>query len=579
MTGPDSAVRRPAAAPETADRTAAASALPAVPAVAAGPAAPAATAGRQPGGRLAGFAGTAALARLAVRRDRILLPVWLLVFAATAASAASATDGVYPTAEDRVRAAAGINDTAALVALYGRIYQPSLGAIAMIKLSGLVAAMVAVLVIVLVIRHTRAEEEAGRLELLGAAEVGRYAPLTAALLVTGGTSVLLGLLTAGALAGSGLPGAGSLAFGLAWAGVGLVFTAVAAVTAQLTTSARAAIGLAVSALVVTYLLRAVGDSATAGGPRWLSWLSPIGWGQQMRPYAGERWWVLAVPVLASVALAAGGYALAARRDLGAGLLPDRPGPATGRLGSPLALAWRLHRGAVAGWAAAFTLGGLLFGSIAGNVSGLLDSPQARDLVTKLGGEKGLTDAFLATELSVLAVIAAAYGVQAVLRLRAEETSQRAEPVLATAVSRLRWAGSHLAVALAGTVLLLAGAGLGAGVARAVDTGDAGQIGQLVGDALVQVPAGWVLVGIVVAAFGLLPRAIVVGWAALVVFLLLGEFGPLFKLSQPVMDVSPFAHLPKVPGVPVTVQPLAWLVAVAAALMVAGLLGFRRRDVG
>jgi ABC-2 type transport system permease protein len=519
------------------------------------------------------------LTRLALRRDRVLLPVWLIVFAATAASAASATDGVYPTAADRVRAAAGINETAALVALYGRIYEPTRGAISMIKLSGLTAALVAVLMIVLVVRHTRAEEEAGRLELLGATVVGRYAPLTAALLVAVGGSLLLGLLTAGALAGSGLPAAGSLAFGLAWAGVGVVFAAVAAVAAQLTTSARAAIGLAASVLGVTYLVRAVGDSASAGGPGWLSWLSAIGWGQQVRPYAGERWWVLLLPVAAGAAIVAGGYALVARRDLGAGLLPDRPGPATGRLGSPLALAWRLQRGAVAGWAVAFAFGGVLFGSIAGNVTGLVDSQQSRDLITKLGGDKGLTDAFLATEFGILAVIAAAFGVQAALRLRAEETSQRAEPVLATAVSRLRWAGSHLTVALVGTVLLLACTGFGAGVARAIDTGDAGQLGRLTGDALLQVPAGWVVVGVVAAAFGLLPRAVVAGWAALVAFLLLGELGPLLKLSQPVMDVSPFAHLPKVPGVPVSAVPLIWLTAVAAALTAAGLAGFRRRDIG
>jgi ABC-2 type transport system permease protein len=299
----------------------------------------------------------------------------------------------------------------------------------------------------------------------------------------------------------------------------------------------------------------------------------------VRPYAGERWWVLLLPVVATAALTVGAYALVAHRDLGAGLLPDRPGPATGRLGGPLALAWRLQRGSVAGWAAAFGLGGLLFGSIAGNVSGLLDSPQSRDLITKLGGEKGLTDAFLATEFGVLAVIAAAYGVQAALRLRAEEASLRAEPVLATAVSRLRWAGSHLTVALAGTALLLGCAGLGAGLARWIDTGDAGQLGRMVGDGLLQAPAGWVVVGIVTVAFGLVPRAVVAGWVALVAFLLLGELGPLLKLTQPVMDVSPFTHLPKLPGVAVAAAPLLWLTAVAAALLAVGLAGLRRRDIG
>jgi ABC-2 type transport system permease protein len=547
--------------------------------------------GQAPGGAAAGapaagrprhgFTRTAALARLALRRDRVLLPAWILVFVVTAAGSVSATSGVYPSAEDRIRAANSLNDTAALVALYGRIYQPTLGALAMIKLGGLFAALVGVLAIVVVIRHTRAEEESGRLELVGSTVVGRYAPLTAALLVMTAASVVLGLLTAVALVGAGLPAAGSFAFGLGWAAVGITFAAVAAVTAQLTTSGRAAIGLATATLGLTYLLRAVGDTAGPSGPRWLHWLSPIGWAQQVRPFAGERWWVLLLPVVFSAVLAAGAYALVTRRDLGAGLLPDRLGPATAApsLRSPLALAWRLHRATLAGWAASFAVLGGVFGSIAGNLGGLLDSPQARDLITKLGGEKGLTDAFLATELGFVGLATAAYGVQATLRLRGEETAQRAEPVLVTAVSRLRWAAGHLVIAFGGAAVLLACAGLAAGALRAVDTGDAGQLGQLVGAALVQLPAVAVVIGIVVAAFGLVPRAAAAGWVALVAFLLLGEFGPILRLSQAAMDLSPFAHLPKVPGVPVTATPLLWLLAAAAALTATGLAAFRRRDIG
>jgi ABC-2 type transport system permease protein len=507
--------------------------------------------------------------------------VWIGVFAVTAAGSASATTGLYPTGAERIAAAQNLNDTAALVALYGRIYQPTLGALSMLKLSGLFSALLGVVVLVVMVRHTRAEEETGRLELLGATVVGRYAPLAAALLVTAGFSVVLGLLTAAALIGAGLPAAGSLAFGLAWAGVGLAYAAVAAVAAQLTTSARSAIGLGAAFLGATYLIRAVGDTAGTDGPGWLSWLSPIGWAQQVRSYAGERWWVLLLPVAFAAALSAGAYALVARRDLGAGLLPDRPGPATAApwLRSPLALAWRLHRGALLGWTASFAVLGAVFGNVAANLDGFLASPQARDLFIKLGGAKALTDAFLATELSFAGVIAAAYGVQAGLRLRAEETAQRAEPVLATAVGRARWAASHLILALAGTAVLLATMGLCAGLANAASTGDGSQLGRIFGGALVQLPAAWVVVGVVAAGFGLAPRATVAGWAALVLFLLLGELGPVLKLSQWAMDVSPFAHVPKAPGVPISAVPLSWLLAVAAALTAVGLAAFRRRDLG
>jgi ABC-2 type transport system permease protein len=526
--------------------------------------------------------GTPALVRLALRRDRIMLPVWIAVFVMIAGSSSAAAGGLYPTPQSRIEAAAGMNATPSLVALYGRIYDTgSLGQLAMWKLSGFGAALVALLAIIVVVRHTRGEEENGRLELVGSAVVGRRAPLTAAMLLALGTNLLLALLTAATLSASGLPTAGSVAFGLAWGATGLAFSGVAAVAAQLSESARSAISLSVALLGVTYVLRAIGDTATPGGPTWASWLSPIGWEQQTRAFAHERWWVLLLLVVFWVVTSAGGFWLAGRRDLGAGILPDRPGPAHAGalLGSPLGLAWRLQRGTFYGWLIAFALLGFVLGNIATNLGSMLDSAQVQDFIRKLGGQTGLTDAFLATELSFCGVFASAYGVQAATRLRVEEEARRAEPLLATAVGRIQWAMSHLVVAFGGTALLLLAGGTTAGISYAVATGDAGQLGRVFLAALVQLPATWVLTGIVAAVFGLAPRAVVAGWAALVAFLLLGELGPLLSLNHWVMDLSPFAHTPRLPGTAFHAAPLVWLLLLAVGLLTAGLVGVRRRDLG
>src|SRR5439155_7592023 len=120
------------------------------------------------------------------------------------------------------------------------------------------------------------------------------------------------------------------------------------------------------------------------------------------------------------------------------------------LRGPLGLAWRLQRGMLAAWTAGFALFGLVFGSISTSLNGFLSSNQAREFFTKLGGEKGVVDMFLAAMLSLLGVAASAYGVQAAMRLHAEETATRAEQVLATGTSRVRWVASHTAVALLGT---------------------------------------------------------------------------------------------------------------------------------
>jgi ABC-2 type transport system permease protein len=260
----------------------------------------------------------------------------------------------------------------------------------------------------------------------------------------------------------------------------------------------------------------------------------------------------------------------------------RPGPATGAPGlrSPLALAWRLQRPLLAAWTAGFAVLGAVMGSIASDVGGFLDSSESRDLIVKLGGVHGLTDAFLATEFGFLAVFASAYGIQAALRARSEETGQRAEPVLAAAVSRPRWLGSHVVVALGGSALLLAVAGLAAALTNGGQTGDVGAaVRRLLPAALVQVPAVWVLVAIVVVLVGLAPQAATGAWGALLLFLLIGELGPLLHVDRAVQDVSPFAHVPRLPGGDYSSGPLLGLALTTAVLLVAGFLGFRRRDLG
>ena len=183
------------------------------------------------------------------------------------------------------------------------------------------------------------------------------------------------------------------------------------------------------------------------------------------------------------------------------------------------------------------------------------------------------------ELAFAGVFAAVFGVQATMRLRSEESALRVDPVLAAAVGRTSWAWSHLTIALVGAAALLLVVGVSAGLSSAVQLGGSSQFGRVVVAALVQVPAVWVVVGLVVAAFGLVPRFVVLGWVALVGFMLLGEFGPLFELSQAVMDISPFTHVPRLPGGDFSAGPLLWLTAVAAGLIAVGLVGFRRRDVG
>lgn len=277
--------------------------------------------------RLRHLAGTGALLRLALRRDRLMIPAWVLALGLSVAAIGSSFEAVYDTAAQRAGLAASMNHNGSMRALYGPVFSDSVGGLVAWRMAGLGAVLAAVMSLLIVVRHTREEEETGRQELLSAAMVGRRAPLTAALLTALGANALLAALIAGGSALSGRPAAGSLTLGLAIGGTGALFAGLAAIAAQLTESARLAKGLTGAVLGLAFALRAAGDAATAAATSPLTWASPIGWVENLRPYAGERWWVLLLFLAATALTASAAYVLTARRDLGMSFLPARPGPA------------------------------------------------------------------------------------------------------------------------------------------------------------------------------------------------------------------------------------------------------------
>ncbi|MFI1728785.1 ABC transporter permease [Streptomyces acidicola] len=516
------------------------------------------------------LAGSGTLLRFALRRDRVMLPVWIAVNALMVLSMPNTLKGLYGTAAERADLIRQMETNASLRALIGPVFGDSLGALTAWRAGIYAGALAAVMSLIVVVRHTRDEEESGRQEMVSSGAVGRRAPLTAALLAAAVANGVLALLLVGGLAGQG--GAGALALGLGIAGVGMVFATMAAIIAQLTESARLARGLTSAVLGAAFVLRAAGDSAKDDGSSVLTWLSPLGWLENLRAFADERWWVLLLFAAAILLQGVVAYGLAGRRDVGMSFLPTRPGPANGRLNTAGALAWRLQRGSVLGWSIGFFLAGVVYGGLTEGAADLVgDNANAREIFERMGGQSGLTNAFLAAMIGMLGLIAALYIVSSVLRLNGEETSGRAEPVLANAVGRLRWAAGHLVVAFGGTALIMLLAGLGFAI------GYGKEFGPILGACLVQLPAVWVIGGVAVLLHGLLPRAAVAAWAVAGAVLLIGWIGPALNVPQTVLDVSPFGHLPKLPGGEMEWGPVLLLTAIAAALVAGGLGALRRRD--
>ncbi|WP_107656380.1 ABC transporter permease [Nocardia suismassiliense] len=524
----------------------------------------------------ADLAGTGQLLRLFLRRDRIVLPLWVIAFGLLPAFYVASTKSVYGTQADLDNYAKTITDSPALVAMYGPVFSTDIGSMALWK-AGPYFAMIGIATILTVIRHTRVEEETGRAELVGATSIGRFAGLTAVLLMATFGCVVVGILSTAMLYSNDLPLTGSAAFSVTLACSGLAWAGVAAVAAQVSTGARIARGVALGALAAAFALRAIGDA----GNGVLSWFSPVGWCIQMRAFAQERWWIL-IPLLVLAALTTtAAYVLLSRRDTGSGLLAERPGPpsAAPALSGPAGLAWRLQRGSLLAWTIGFLLYGLLMGGAVRSVGNMVDgNSTVQDLVTRMGGSDMLQNSFITLALTLLAAGAAAYSVSAVLRLHDEESSQRAESTLAGAVSRERYALSHIGFALLGPALLLLVAALAIGVVYGATDGDmAGKLTDAVGAAAVQVPAVWVFTGITVAIYGIAPRFTPIAWGVLSVLIVIFFIGSLDGLPQWLVDLVPFVHPPKLPGAEFQAAPVLWLLGIAAVLLAVGIVAFRRRD--
>ncbi|MFI5283788.1 MAG: ABC transporter permease [Candidatus Dormibacterales bacterium] len=522
--------------------------------------------------------GIVTLTRLIVRRDRIRIVVWIVSIVALVALTAASIKGLFPTQADLDQTAAATQHNAAAIAFNG----PAQG---LNTVGGQVAfqfgaggmVLIALMSLLMIGRLTRGEEEAGRLELIRSLPVGSRAPTTAASIVVGGMNVAVGALTTMALLAQGLPAVGSLVFGLSFMLVGLVFAGVALVAAQVTENTRVVYGATGAVLGAAFVVRAIGDI----GDGTASWFSPIGWAQKARPFADERWWPLLLPLVTTLVLIGAAGALAARRDVGGGLVAPRPGRAVASrsLGNPFGLAVRLQRGTLIGWGIAVLVGGAAYGWIGPTVESFIGQNKALAEMMAAAGHGSLIDTYFATSFRIMALVATGFAIQSTLRLQSEESSMRAEAMLATPASRWQWAASHLLVAAGGSVILLGVAGLATGLTYGVAGGGLNSVPRLAASALVYAPPMWLMIGLTVAFIGLVPRAAVVSWATLAACVVIGFLGVVLRLPGWVLDLSPYERVPQLPAAALTAMPLFVITLVAAAFFLAGLVGLRRRDFG
>lgn len=539
---------------------------------------------------MSAFTGTGTILRLVLRRDRIRLPAWILGITAFMAINIPAIVNVYgKTFADQVAYA-----TTTAASVVGRVFGgplngPELGAIILNETFLFTAILIAFMSTLTVVRHTRQNEETGREEMLASGIIGRHTTLGVALGVTTAANLLLGGVIALLLTQNDLPTTGSIATGAALACVGITFAGVGAITAQLSESARGASSLAAIGIGIAFLARGIGDGVgelVKGGlavhSTWPTWLSPIGWAQQLHPYTEQNWAVFGLLGLFTLICFGIAFALNAHRDVGLSIIPSKPGPkSAGKLlSSPFGLAWRLQRGTLIGWTATLLILGVIVGFIVTEFGNLIqENQQVADIMLALGSDADINNVLIGSMMSLMALATAGYALQALQRMRAEEASGRLEPVLATAVGRTQWMLSHISCALIGILTLSLVLGLSSAITFFISSDlSFTRTFVAVPAALIHIPAILVIAGFIVAIFGGLPRAsVALSWSFFAICMLMGQFGAILELPQWLLNISPFSHTPFVPATDVDMIPVVILSGLAIFLMTIGLLSFKRRD--
>jgi ABC-2 type transport system permease protein len=529
-----------------------------------------------------------ALLRTELRRERWLLPVWILGILGLLAAAGVAVAREFGDEQERVALAAVATGNPAFLFLRGLPDGADTGALVYFQTFAFLAVLTGLMNTFLVVRHTRADEERGRTELIAATSIPRTLPLRMTLGIALAADLLLAAGATGLGIALGYELRSAVVMGLAIGAIGVCFAGIAALAAQVMPSSRGANGLAAAAVGVAYLVRGIGDALgaatdlTSVSPSWISFLSPIGWAQATAPFSSAD----PRPLLAVVGLGAVTGTLAivvrARRDLGESLVAERTGSATWTRASAGRLAMRMQRSATIGWAVgAGTLGlfaGLLSPVVAEAVAG---NDALAELIGRLspGLDVDTGAAFTVALLGLSATLAAAAGVQAMIRMRADEAEGRAELLLATPLRRTGWLGRQLAVAMGAMVAVAGAGGLTAGLSLAATGGGAERIPESLAAVGVFLPAGAVFVTLTALAFAAVPReTIALGWGLLAIGLVLGQLGDLLGLPEWLQDVSPLRHVPAVPLEPV--DPWALALSLAAAVVFAGAAFalLRRRDI-
>lgn len=523
---------------------------------------------------------TVFLSKFIFRLDRLRIPIWVLALTFFTIIVPTAFKGLYSSQQER-DAMAQTMANPAMTAMTGPadLSNYTIGVMTAHQMLLMTAAVTGLMSILLVTRHTRADEEDGRLELLRSLPVGRLSYLNATLLTVSAACIGLALINGFGLYALGIESMdleGSLLYGAALGAAGLFFAGVTAVFAQASDSSRGTIGYSIAVLLISYLFRAITDISNET----LSWLSPLAWVTKAEVYDSNNWWPIVLMIAAAIVLFAAANYLNAIRDLDRGFFPSRPGKqyASRFLQSPIGLALRLQRTGIISWAIGMFVLGASYGSVLGDLESFFSDNEAMKQLLKPTEGVTLVEQFIPMLMIVISLMATIPPVMAMNKLRGEEKKERIVHLLSRAVSRSKLLGSYLVISVINGFLMISLAALGLWSAGTSVVEGGLSFGMIFGAALSYYPAMLVMISLAVFLIGFLPKFTGFIWLYVLYSFIVLYLGGLFQFSDWIGSISPFGHVPQAPIEEFSFIPLLSLCVAAAVLTLAGFIGFNSRDI-
>ena len=535
---------------------------------------------RAPGARAgAGLDLALALARRAFRDARIRTIAFAYLFAAYSYIQPVGYRHTYPTLSDRLAFVHSFANNKAIRLFYGEPHnvQTVTGYTAW-RVGGTLAIVAAAFGLLAAVRALRAEEDTGRAELVLAGVVSRRTSYLASLTaIAAGTSILWLAECAGFVV-AGLPVGGSAYLALASASVVPVCVGVGAVASQLAPTRRIALELGGAVVALLFMLRVIADTSTGVG--WLRWATPLGWAEELRPFAGARPLVLLLPVVATALLLVLAARIAAGRDIGTGVLParDTAEPRLGLLSSPTAQALRGERGSLLVWIGSVAVFAYILGVISKSVSSAGIPKSVEKELAKVGaGSIATPTGYLAFVFIFFVLAVSLLACAHIGAARHEEADQQLETLLALPVSRRRWLGGRLLLASAAAVAISFVAGL-VTWAGAATQGLSISLPKMLEAGANCLPVGLLFLGIAALAYAAAPRASAgIAYGLVTLAFLWQLVGSLLGAPKWLVDVTPFEHVGLVPTQPFRVGSAVVMVAIGIVAAIAAIVVFERRD--